>query len=62
MRKIMFGNSLMLLGIAMMVFAKLGMISGEITWAICHLISWVSFLLVFVGFIMAVTGFLNKDR
>lgn len=61
MRKIMFGNSLMLLGIAMVVFAKLGVTSGEITWAICHLISWASFLLIFLGFIMAVMGFFNKD-
>lgn len=50
--KIMFGNSLMLLGIAIMILAGLELIYIGIMWA--------SFLLIPVGFIMAVIGFLAK--
>ena len=53
MKKIMFGNSLMLLGIAIMILAGLELIY------IC--IVWASFLLIPVGFIMAVIGFFSKD-
>lgn len=53
MKKIMFGNSLMLLGIAIMILAGLGVIYVGIMWA--------AFLLISVGFIMAVTGFFSKD-
>lgn len=52
MKKIMFGNSLMLLGIAIMILAGLELIYIGIMWA--------SFLLIPVGFIMAVIGFLAK--
>lgn len=52
MKKIMFGNSLMLLGIAIMILAGLELIYIGIMWA--------SFLLISVGFIMAVIGFLAK--
>ena len=53
MKKIMFGNSLMLLGIAIMILAGLELIYIGIMWA--------SFLLIPVGFIMAVIGFFSKD-
>lgn len=53
MKKIMFGNSLMLLGIAIMILAGLKLIHDILYWASLFLIS--------VGFIMAVTGFLSKD-
>ena len=53
MKKIMFGNSLMLLGIAIMILAGLELIYIGIVWA--------SFLLIPVGFIMAVIGFFSKD-
>ena len=53
MKKIMFGNSLMLLGIAIMVLAGLEVIYVGIM--------WVSLLLISVGFIMAVAGFFSKD-
>ena len=45
MKKIMFGNSLMLLGIAIMILAGLELIYIGIVWA--------SFLLIPVGFIIA---------
>ena len=50
MKKIMFGNSLMLLGIAIMILAGLELIYIGIVWA--------SFLLIFI---MAVIGFFSKD-
>ena len=53
MKKIMFGNSLMLLGIAIMILAGLELIYIGIMWA--------SFLLIPLGFIMAVIGFFSKD-
>ena len=53
MKKIMFGNSLMLLGIAIMILAGLELIYIGIMWA--------SFLLIPVGFIMSVIGFFSKD-
>ena len=46
-------NSLMLLGIAIMILAGLELIYIGIVWA--------SFLLIPVGFIMAVIGFFSKD-
>lgn len=54
MKKIMFGNSLMLLGIAIMILAGLELIYVGAMWA--------SFFLIIVGFIMATVGFFNKDR
>jgi hypothetical protein len=53
MKKIMFGNSLMLLGIAMMILAGLELIYVGMMWA--------SFLLIPAGFMMAVIGFFGKD-
>ena len=53
MKKIMFGNSLMLLGIAIMILAGLELIYVGAMWA--------SFLLIIVGFIMATVGFFSKD-
>lgn len=53
MKKIMFGNSLMLLGIAIMILAGLEVIYVGSMWA--------AFLLIITGFIMAVVGFFNKD-
>lgn len=53
MKKIMFGNSLMLLGIAIMILAGLELIYVGAMWA--------SFLLIIVGFIMATVGFFNKE-
>ena len=53
MKKIMFGNSLMLLGIAIMILAGLKVIYvGTL---------WVLFLLIIVGFVMATIGFFGKD-
>ena len=53
MKKIMFGNSLMLLGIAIMILAGLKVIYvGTL---------WVSLLLIIVGFVMATIGFFGKD-
>ena len=54
MKKIMFGNSLMLLGIAIMILAGLELIYIGIMWA--------SFLLIPVGFIMAGGGGVFKGR
>ena len=53
MKKIMFGNSLMLLGIAIMILAGLKVIYLGAMWA--------SFLLIIAGFIMAAWGFFGKD-
>lgn len=53
MKKIMFGNSLMLLGIAIMILAGLEVIYAGIMWA--------SFLLIAIGFMMAVAGFFSKN-
>ena len=52
MKKIMFGNSLMLLGIAIMILAGLELIYIGIMWA--------SFIFITVGFIMAVICFFIK--
>lgn len=54
MKKIMFGNSLMLLGIAIMILAGLDLVYVGAMWA--------AFLLIAVGFIMAVTGFFSNDN
>lgn len=53
MKKIMFGNSLMLLGIAIMILAGLKLVYIGMMWA--------SFLLIPTGFIMAAIGFFRKD-
>ncbi len=49
MKKIMFGNSLMLLGIAL----GMGLLYIKIKWA--------AFLLILVGFIVAVTGLFSEN-
>lgn len=54
MKKIMFGNSLMLLGIAIMILAGLKIIYVGLIWA--------SLLLIPIGFSMAVIGFFSKDN
>lgn len=53
MKKIMFGNSLMLLGIAIMILAGLKLIYVGTMWA--------SFILIAVGFIMALVDFFSND-
>ncbi len=53
MKKIMFGNSLMLLGIAIMILAGLKLIYVGAMWA--------SFILIAVGFIMALVDFFSND-
>ena len=53
MKKIMFGISFMFLGIVIMILVGLELIYIVIMWA--------SFLLLPVGFIMAVIGFFSKD-
>lgn len=54
MKAIMFGNSLMLLGIAIMILAGFGIIYVGAM--------WVSFLLILIGFVMSIVGFFSKDR
>jgi len=53
MKKIMFGNSLMLLGIAIMILTGLKVVYVGFIWA--------SFLLIPVGFFMAAAGFFDED-
>ena len=52
MKKIMFGNSLILLGIVIMILVSFGAYVG---------IMWASYILIFVGFMMAIVGFFSKD-
>lgn len=54
MKKIMFGNSLMLLGIALLILMGLNIMP---IYAF-----WLAAILVLVGFIMAVIGFFSKDN
>jgi hypothetical protein len=54
MKKIMFGNSLMLLGIALIVLAGLNIMSVYFFWP--------AIFLVVIGFVMAVIGFFSKDN
>jgi hypothetical protein len=54
MKKIMFGNSLMLLGIALCILAGLKIMPVYVFWPAI-------FLLV-IGFVMAVIGFFSKDN
>lgn len=54
MKKIMFGNSLMLLGIAMFVLAGLKIMPVYVYWP--------ALILLGIGFIMAVVGFFTKDN
>lgn len=54
MKKIMFGNSLMLLGIALLILMGLNIMPIYAFWPAA--------ILVLVGFIMAVIGFFSKDN
>lgn len=54
MKNIMFGNSLMILAVAILVMAGFELIPSIICWA--------AFLLLFIGFIIAVEGYFNKDK
>ncbi len=53
MKKIMFGNSLMLLGIAIMILAALNIVYVGVM--------WLSIIIIAVGFVMAAAGFFGKD-
>ena len=53
MKNIMFGNSLMLLGIAVLILAGLELIYVGALWA--------SFFLIIIGFIMAAVGFFSGN-
>lgn len=54
MKKIMFGNSLMLLSIALFVLAGLEIMPVYVFWP--------ALILLGIGFIMAVNGFFTKDN
>ena len=54
MKEIMFGNSLMLFGIALLILAGLEIMP---IYVFCT-----AFILVLTGFIMAVIGYFNKDN
>lgn len=53
MKKILFGNSLMLLGIAIMILAGFKLIYVGAM--------WVAFLLLIMGFVMACVGFFGNE-
>lgn len=54
MKKIMFGNSLMLLGITLLILAGLEIM--------LIYVFWLAVILVFAGFIMAVIGYFSKGN
>lgn len=54
MKNIMFGNSLMILAIAIIALAGFELFPIVAVWA--------SYLLIPIGFIMAVAGFVSKDN
>ena len=54
MKKIMFGNSLMLLGIALLILAGLEIMPIYVFWP--------AVILVFAGFILAVIGYFSKGN
>ena len=54
MKKIMFGNSLMLLGIALLILAGLEIMPIYVFWPAA--------ILVLAGFMMAVIGYFSKDN
>ena len=54
MKKIMFGNSLMLLGIALLILAGLEIMPIYVFWP--------AVILVLAGFMMAVIGYFSKDN
>lgn len=53
MKKIMFGNSLMLLSIALFILAGLEIMPVYVFWP--------AIILLIIGFIMAAIGFFTKD-
>lgn len=53
MKNIMFGNSLMLLGIALIILTALELMYVGVF--------WISFILIIIGFTMATVGFFSKD-
>lgn len=54
MKKIMFGNSLMLLGIALLILAGLEIMQIYVFWP--------AVILVLAGFMMAVIGYFSKGN
>ena len=54
MKKIMFGNSLMLLGIALLILAGLEIMPIYVF--------WLAVILVLAGFMMAVIGYFSKGN
>lgn len=54
MKKIMFGNSLMLLGITLLILAGLEIMPIYVF--------WLAVILVLAGFIMAVIGYFSKGN
>lgn len=54
MKKIMFGNSLMLLGIALLILAGLEIMPIYVFWS--------AVILVLAGFMMAVIGYFSKGN
>ena len=54
MKKLLFGNSVMLLGLAVLVMTAMDVFP--------HIIAfWLAVALVFIGFLMAVGGYINGD-
>ena len=54
MKQLLFGNSLMLLAIAILVMAGFKLLPAVLCWA--------AFVLLFVGLIMAFGGYFSKDE
>ena len=54
MKKIMFGNSLMLLGIALLILAGLEIMPIYVF--------WLAVILVLAGFMMAIIGYFSKGN
>ncbi len=54
MKKIIFGNSLMLLGLSVLCMSAWEVLPG--------VVSWVSVFLLPIGFILAVVGFVSDDK
>ena len=54
MKKLLFGNSVMLLGLNVLVMTAMGVFPHVIVF-------WLAVALVFIGFLMAVGGFINGD-
>ena len=54
MKNIMFGNSLMLL--AIFLFMWCGFME------LMYVLMWVAIVLILIGFIMAIIGYISKDK